>query len=122
MFSFRRLISPVWLKQRNLAVGRLPISKERFVSAVSSTELGRVAAWMLWEKLRHEVVYDGFTPYPDDDLLKVFALAEEDLDEDIILEIISATGSIIPDSDMLCCFGAVKTPYDIIRLIEESNP
>jgi len=76
---------------------------------------------MLWGKLAETIICDQFTPYPDDDLLKAFGLAEEDLDEDVILEIVKATGSVVPDRDMLAKFGPVNTPADIIRLIEASN-
>jgi hypothetical protein len=115
------LEGPLLLKQRRLAADRPPMSKESFVDAVASTDLGRSAANMLWEKLAEITICDQFTPYPDDDLLKAFGLAEEDLDEDLILEIIKATGSVAPDRNMLANFGSVNTPSDIIRLIEASN-
>jgi len=76
---------------------------------------------MLWEKLLEVRADDQFSPYPDDDLLQVFGLAEEDLDEDVILEIITLTGSAVPSRDMLAKFGPVNTPADIIKLIEMSN-
>ncbi len=122
MFSLKTLLErPLSSKQRSLAASRPPMSKEQFVDAVASTDLGHSAADMLWEKLAEATVYGQFTPYPDDDLLKVFGLAEEDLDEDVILEIITATGSVVPDRNQLKKFGPVNTPADIVKLIEMSN-
>jgi len=97
------------------------MSKGQFLDAVASSDLGRAAADMLWEKLLEVRADDQFCPYPDDDLLQVFGLAEEDLDEDVILEIITLTGSAVPSRDMLAKFGPVNTPADIIKLIEMSN-
>lgn len=122
MFSLRRLLErPLSSKQRRLAASRPPMSKEQFVDAVASTDLGHSAADMLWEKLAEATVYDKFSPYPDDDLLKVFGLAEEDLDEDVILEIIMATGSVVPEREQLRKFGPVNTPADIVKLVEMGN-
>jgi hypothetical protein len=122
MFSLKALVErPLLLKQRRLAANRPAMPKEQFIDTIASTELGRSAASMLWRKLVEATICDQFTPYPDDDLLKAFGLAEEDLDEDIILDIIKATGSVIPDRSMLKSFGSVNTPSDIIRLIEAGN-
>lgn len=85
---------------------------------VASTERGRVAAAMLWDKLSEAVVYERFTPYPDDDLLTTFGLAEEDLDQDIVLDLVLKTASVVPSREMLKRFGPVNTPADVIRLIE----
>lgn len=105
-----------------LAANRPRMSKEQFVNDVASSDLGRLAADLLWEKLVEVAVCDQFTPYPSDDLLKVFGLAEEDLDEDIIFEIITTIGSTVPGSVVLKEFGPVNTPADIVRLIEIGNP
>jgi hypothetical protein len=122
MFNLKSILEvPLRGRQRDLAHGRSPMPKEHFIDAIASTELGKTAANLLWGKLSELVVYDGFTPHPDDDLLKVYGLAEEDLDEDVILEIIKASGSHIPDSEALARFGPVNTPSAIIRLIETSN-
>lgn len=122
MFKLKLILGrPLLVRQRDLASGRSPMTKEHFIEAVSSTDLGEAAANFLWEKLSELVVYDGFTPHPDDDLLKVYGLAEEDLDEDVILEIIRVTASNVPDQEALAQFGPVNTPSDIIRLIEKSN-
>lgn len=91
------------------------------MKAVASSDLGREAANMLWVKLIEARVDDQFTPYPDDNLLQVFGLVDEDLDEDVILDIIQEMGSKVPTSEALAQFGSVNTPADIVRLIECSN-
>lgn len=96
MGSLKRLLEmPFSGRQNRLANSRPAMSKERFVDAIASSGQGRMAAEVLWDKLVEARVCDRFTPYPDDDLLKVFGLAEEDLDEDVFLEIIEATGSSV---------------------------
>lgn len=122
MKTLKRLLEmPFSGRQSRLAASRPSISKGQFLDAVASSDLGRAAADILWEKLLEVRADDQFSPYPDDDLLQVFGLAEEDLDEDIILEIITAIGSAVPSRDMLAKFGPVNTPADIVKLIEISN-
>lgn len=123
MRPLKRLLEmPFSGRQMRLAANRPRMSKEQFVNDVASSDLGRLAADLLWEKLVEVAVCDQFTPYPSDDLLKVFGLAEEDLDEDIIFEIITTIGSTVPGSVVLKEFGPVNTPADIVRLIEIGNP
>lgn len=73
---------------------------------------------MLWDKLNESAIVNGFTPYPEDDLLHVYGLAEEDLDEDIILDIIKRLGLPIPSHDTVERIGPIQKPADVIRLIE----
>ena len=105
-------------RQRKLASTRLPISKTGFIEDSASTDLGKIAAAHLWQKLNGIKVDENFTPSPEDNLLSVYGLAEEDLDEDIILSIIREVGVGVPTKDTLEDFGPVHTPHDIIKLIE----
>ncbi len=112
---------PWYRRQKALAKERPAISRDEFVARVSTTDLGRHSAGLLWEKLEEAKVVENFHPYPLDDLLHTFGLAEEDLDEDIILAIIKAVGSIIPSRKLLKEFGPIETPLDIVKLIEMAN-
>ena len=112
---------PLSARQLGLASSRQPIIRERFVAELASTETGKAAADLLWDKLNDAKVCDEFVPYPDDDLLWTYGLADEDLDDDIILAILVAVTANIPDEPFLKRFGPVDTPRDIIRLIEASD-
>jgi hypothetical protein len=79
---------PLYKRQRALAANRPVLTKNDFVGQISTTAIGRAAAELLWEELEALKVVDEFHPDPLDDLLKVYGLADEDLDEDIILAII----------------------------------
>ena len=70
---------PFSLRQRRLAKGRPSMSKQEFVDRTASSEIGKAAASMVWEKLRDVAIVDTFAPYPDDDLLRTYGLADEDL-------------------------------------------
>ena len=112
---------PFSLRQRRLTASRRPMSRDEFIEAVSSTEDGRNAATMLWNKLNEFRAWDGFTPYPSDDLGRVYGMAEEELDEDTVLDILEKTNTPIPSPEFLEKFGPLKTPQDIIRLVELCN-
>lgn len=49
----------------------------------------------VWSALSHEAVVEGFKPHPDDDLLQVFGLADEDLD-DLVLELLERCHCRVP--------------------------
>lgn len=109
---------PFNLRQRRLAETRSPMSKEDFIDQVSSTEIGKAAAAILWEKLDDGWVHDEFSPYPDDDFGKIYGMAEEELDEDTILDIILKLNLSIPDQEKIDKIGPINTPRDLIMLIE----
>ncbi len=109
---------PFSTRQRKLAASRSPMDKEDFIQLVASSDVGRRAGSLLWDKLNSVKVRKELTPYPDDDLLRVYGLADEDLDEDVVLRIIEELEVPVPDHDDLEAFGPVKTPCDVVRLIE----
>ena len=108
-------------RQRRLAAARPQMAREQFVNYAGTTELGRRAAGLLWDKLQARRVWYTFTPHPDDDLEDVFGLAEEELDEDAILDILKSLQVPIPNDYEIAMIGNVDTPRDIIRLIEASD-
>lgn len=119
MTKLKQLLEmPFSTRQTRLAKSRSRLSREEFIAKTSSTALGKLASNLLWEKLQSEKVVDEFSPGPDDDLLKIYGLADEDLDEDVILSIMQQIGAPVPSADMLREFGPVNTPLDIVRLIE----
>jgi hypothetical protein len=109
---------PFSIRQRRLAEIRAPLSKDEFTIRIASSEIGKKAADMLWCKLKESAMVEEFTPYPEDDLLHTYGLAEEDLDEDIILAIITCLGVSAPRPDLVRKIGPIRTPIDVIRLIE----
>ena len=112
---------PFSSRQRKLASSRPAISESDFVDRTASSDLGRAAATSLWKKLQDVKVRDELTPYPDDDLLRVYGLADEDLDEDIILAVIKEVGASVPSREVVTAFGPVRTPLDVVRLVESCS-
>lgn len=109
---------PFSLRQRRLAMARPSISKQDFVDRSASSELGKAAASILWDKLIELRVVDELTPYPDDDLLHTYGLADEDLDEDIILDILKSLNRTVPSENVVRTVGPINSPLDIVRLVE----
>jgi hypothetical protein len=107
---------PFSARQKRLANDRPPITLNEFTEAISTSELGRDAARLLWEELNAVKVVSEFSPYPDDNILTIYGLAEEDLDEDTILRIAEKLGIDITSYNQEN-LPTVKTPRDIISLI-----
>lgn len=122
MRVLQRLLSmPFYDRQRKLARERPPLTKEEFISRVEIAGGDIEAATALYGKLEEWVVADEFTPYPEDSLLTVYGIAEEELDEDIILQIFDKLKIPLPSPASIAAFGIVDTPISIARLASISR-
>lgn len=110
---------PFSARQRRIALERKPITEEEFVSIAAKTEIGRRASIILWNKINEIKVVNELTPYPEDCILYIYGLSEEDLDEDIILYIIKEMKLNIPTSEVINKVGKIEKLIDIIYLIEQ---
>ena len=111
---------PFSLRQKRLSDSRRPMTREEFISQLGKSALGHQAAAMLWGKLNERIYFERFTPYPTDDLGKIFGIAEEDLDERTVLDILKRLRCPIPGADVLERVGPINTSEDLVRLIEVS--
>jgi hypothetical protein len=117
--DFTRILQwPLYQRQRRLARSRVALSKQAFAEELAGSDVGRAAASLLWDALLAVRCCEEFCPDPSDDFLEVYGLAEEDLDEDMILEILRRLAQPIPDERVLTTVGPVRTPKDFIRLVE----
>ena len=112
------LALPISLRQKNLAKVRPPMNETEFVAEVIKMGGDEEAALLIHRELCDWVCAKGFTPYPDDNLLRIYGMADEELDEDLILDMLERFGLPIPDQELIDDFGAMDTPTDVARLIK----
>jgi hypothetical protein len=108
---------PFSYRQRRLAGARPPISKEQFVSMISTESADRHAAEKIWESLIAERLDENLAPYPDDSLIHVYGIAEEELDQDLIARVLKELDIPIPDRDFTKQFGAIDSPRGVVHFI-----
>ncbi|HEX2210569.1 MAG TPA: hypothetical protein VHG93_23010 [Longimicrobium sp.] len=70
----------------------------------------------IWNTLSREAVVTGFKPKPEDDLLKVFGLADDDLDE-IVLRILERCGCRVPAPAETEHLPPVRTVEDLFAFV-----
>lgn len=116
------LAFPFWSRQRALAKIRPPLSESDFVDLIDHSGGDRGAAAMIYSKLQDWVCHEGFTPYPNDSLGSVFGIAEEELDEDLILDVFVRLGLSMPPAREVTAFGAVDTATGIAQLVALARP
>lgn len=109
---------PFSWRQHKARAHRDDMTRERFVAALATNDAEELAAGILWDKLIESAVVSDFRPYPEDDFLYLYGLADEDLDEDIILEIFSSLGRKPPNPSELQIVGPVSSPRDVIKLVK----
>jgi hypothetical protein len=109
---------PFSWRQLKVRARRNDMTRERFVAALATNDAEELAAGILWDKLTEVAVIPDFRPDPDDDFLYLYGLADEDLDEDIILEILTLLGLKPPSPSELQTVGQISSPRDFIRLVK----
>ena len=112
---------PFSWRQRRLALTRSPTSQSEFVRQIVDEGGDASAAAAVWDHLKDWILVDGLTPYPTDDLAVVYGLAEEELEEDLILDVLQRLGVPIPGRKVLADFDAVWTPLDVAVLVARSR-
>jgi hypothetical protein len=113
-FPFRR-------RQKAARKERDGVTRKGFVEQLAAAPAEKRAAGLLWDLLVEAAVVDDFRPLPDDGLLELYGLAEEELDEDLILPILQAMELPPPCPATLSEIGEVKTPRDVMRLIRAAR-
>lgn len=111
MFQF-----PFRHRQKAALSERRNVTKAAFVGQLAQSDLERRAAGKLWDLLVDAAVVEDFRPLPDDDFLRLYGLADEDLDDDIIFSILQSVG-LTPSSEVITAAGVMRSPKDFIRLV-----
>jgi hypothetical protein len=98
---------------------RSALSKEAFMDMFRTRGVSPQIAGKVWEAVI-EWCDEGFTPYPHDDLGRLYGLGEEELDEDIILVLLEQFDCYIPTHDEIVSEGlAVRTVGDVVVFIDK---
>lgn len=113
------LALPYSARQRKIGGERPRLSEDEFIHLVGASGGDRDAALAILEYLRDWIYVNGFTPYPNDSLSHTFGIAEEELDEDLILGVMEKSGLSIVDAEKLPLAGKVDTPMQVAILIAE---
>ena len=108
---------PFSRRQGQALQGRDGVTREHFISELALDEVEASAADLLWDKLVQAAVVTDFRPKPDDNFLYLYGLADEDLDDDLIFEILSNLNLPLPSSSALSLVGNIDTPQDFMKLV-----
>jgi hypothetical protein len=73
-------------------------------------------AEVVWNLLQGEAMFPGFTPAPDDALLHVWGLADEDLD-DLVLEGLQRVGGRVPRPEEIGDSPVLVTVADLVSFL-----
>jgi hypothetical protein len=64
----------------------------------------------------------GFKPKPEDNLQYIFGLAEEDLDEDVVLKLLQTYGCRIPNETDIASMKPVDTVQELVLFVSALKP
>lgn len=110
---------PFSLRQKRLAATRPHIDKEQFISLMTKEGADQQVAGKIWDALVADRIDENFAPYPDDSLGRIYGIAEEELDQDLIARILKELNIPIPDYDFTHRFGVVDSPRRVAEFIGE---
>lgn len=110
---------PFRSRQRKALRDRSSVSRDSFAAAIAEDGFEREAAFHLWDILVAESLIDNFRPLPDDDFHYMYGLAEEDLDEDVIMRLLSEFKLPLPSPKLVERIGPINSPRLLMSLIRE---
>lgn len=114
--TMRRLIEgPFEDRQEKLAAQRQTWTFEQFRSAAPST-VPEAMLREIWDSLRRESAIDDFRPSPEDELVHVFGLADEDLDE-FVQGILRRCNCRVPPPSETSLMKPVNTVADLVDFV-----
>lgn len=112
---------PHFGRQRRLVAKREAYSKTEFIDFFRERGVKEAIADATWTALVQAAVVSDFKPLPDDNLLEVFGLADDDLDEDIVLQLLQDTSAAIPTPAELSVLPPIETVSDLVQLIARQS-
>lgn len=110
---------PFSLRQKRLAAARPKIDKEQFISLITKEGADKKTAGTIWEVLIADRIDENFAPYPDDSLGRVYGIAEEELDQDLIVRVLKELNIPIPDHDYTQRFGVIDSPRRVAEFVDD---
>jgi hypothetical protein len=100
---------PFSRRQKKLAADRMPMTKAAFVADIVASGGDSQAASLVWDRLAAWRIVESFTPYPDDSLSRVFGIADEELDDDLIVRMFEELNLILPEQKPVREFGVIDS-------------
>lgn len=98
-------------------------SKERFVDYFVSKNISENISLVVWDLFTQEVCVDGFMPMPSDNIIELYGIADEEL-EDLLAEVMQACKRKLPNEKELEAMSPIVTINDLVVFasgIEESR-
>lgn len=117
--AIRSILQPWSVRQRQLAGARPPLGDHEFVTEIAERGGDPDAAFLILAHLKDWGLEQGFSPYPDDDLERVYGIAEEELEADLLSAILKRLSLPLPTTANLTRFGPVQTPAQIAQLVAQ---
>ncbi len=115
--NLRALEWPFYGRQKEIMTDRSACKKSDFVDYFIDIGIDEIVASAIWARLVEAAAFDGFMPHPEDDLEWVYGLAEEDLDEDLVLALIEQFGGYVQCEKELEAENPLKTVRDMVIYI-----
>jgi hypothetical protein len=109
---------PYTARQRSLSRSRAPMDKPAFVAEISAAGGDEDAAAFVWDNLSQYVFHGGYTVYPEDSFYHLFGIANEEVDEDIVLAYLEKSGLSVPLAQQAAT-GSVDSALEICRFISK---
>jgi len=104
-------------RQRRLMQDRGSYTRAEFAAFFTARGIPQQIADEVWDALAAVAAVQDFRPKPEDDLVKTFGLADEDLDEDIVLPMLERCGCRIPSADEVSRMKPLQTVGDLVEFI-----
>jgi hypothetical protein len=117
----KRVIWPFYSRQKGMAEGRDAWTEQDFLDHFAESGVVDEIARAVWGALEQQADPAGFAPRPTDDLLQVYGLAEEDLD-DLVLAVLERSGCRVPAPSETEKMDPVLTVAELVYFVAAMKP
>jgi len=112
---------PFKQRQEALLSKRSTYKKNDFLDEFKDIEYGVEVANEVWGVLQAEIDVDGFKIMPDDELLRMFGMADEDLDELALMLLESCHCRIPPSSEEVSSFETIRGLVEFVASMKKTK-
>ncbi len=117
----RLIKGPFDSRQLEVLSGRSHFDKQQFADHFLPIKVEENIPNSVWDILVSEHSIEGFKPFPSDDIIYMYGIADEDF-EDFVSDLIELCDREFPAKKELDCMDPIESVFDLVKFISSCSP
>jgi hypothetical protein len=91
-------------------------NKQNFIEHFDNLNIDQTITEIVWNRFGQEVSIEGFVPMPNDEIVRLYGIVDEDM-EDLLHELLTECNKVIPTQDTLLTMKPLETIQDMVLFL-----